>query len=663
MENSSDIIERNTNAEGTITILKRYQKGRFLGKGGFAKCYEVKDCDTSNILAAKIIEKSTLSKTRSKQKLMSEIKIHKAMNHPSVVKFESYFEDTQRVYILLELCQNQTLKELLKKRKRLHELEAQYYMYHLILGTKYIHSQKVIHRDLKLGNLFLTKNMEIKIGDFGLAAKLDFIGEKRRTVCGTPNYIAPEVLNSKVNGHSFEADTWSIGIILYAMLIGRPPFETKDVKNTYKRIRAIDYCIPEDADISIEAKTLIKDILIINPFNRPTLDDILKYPFMTKCKMPLQLSDTTLTCPPDDDFISQYYIKSPKIERPKVQSRTTTATSRRNSELIAKEQLKKVNKEFIPIDPRCATTKAPFFKEQGISVTKTNMIPTRDYVTATQTYAIGPSPTPPLTKQNSTDLKFLSGVPSQQRIIQGTIQSSLLNSQQTINNPTRILKRSIVSATPAMRVPDTITDYVLFHQDYTDKYGIGYILTNGTMGFYYNDMTNLLWSEKRGQFAYSDFYNKGDKGGVAYISEGSALINRDLEKKLKIFGHFKKNYTRLSGEERAPVIKLPSASSNEGEVMLKRIIKTKNGILLRLTNNIVQMIFIDQTQMALCFKTKILIYINKKGMKESMKITNDLILTASEKIVDKFKYMLSLLNYINSNRGMHVRHMTANGGT
>jgi polo-like kinase 1 len=670
MENSSDIIERNTNAEGTITVLKRYQKGRFLGKGGFAKCYEVRDCDTGKILAAKIIEKSTLSKSRSRQKLMSEIKIHKAMNHLSVVKFEGYFEDTQRAYILLELCQNQTLKELLKKRKRLHELEAQYYMYHTISGTKYIHSQKVIHRDLKLGNLFLTKSMEIKIGDFGLAAKLDFIGEKRRTVCGTPNYIAPEVLNSKICGHSFEADVWSIGVILYAMLIGRPPFETKDVKNTYKRIRAIDYCIPEDADISVEAKSLIKDILVINPFNRPSLDDILAHPFMNKCKLPPQLPITTLTSPLDDNFITQYHRKSPKIEKPKVHSRTTTATSRRNSELIAKEQLKKTSKEFIPVetqmqkvvDPRCATAKVQFFKEPGVLVTKTNTVPTRDCVTA-QTYATGPSPTPMLIKQDSTEFKALSGVLSQPRFIQGTMQSSLLNTQQITSNPTRIMKRATVSATSAMRVPDARADYVLFHQDYTDKYGIGYILTNGTMGFYYNDMTNLLWLEKRGQFGYSDFYNKGDKGGMAFISEGSALINRDLEKKLKIFGHFKKYYTRLSGEGKAPVVELPSASSSEGEVMLKRIIKTKNGILLRLANNIVQMIFIDQTQIALCFKTKTLVYINKKGIKESMKIANDLILTASEKIVDKFKYMLSLLNYINSNRGVHVRHMTANGAT
>ena len=94
---------------------------------------------------------------------------------------------------------------------------------------------KVIHRDLKLGNLFLDQDMKLKLGDFGLATKLTFEGEKRRTICGTPNYIAPEVLSSKL-GHSYEVDVWSIGVILYTLLFGRPPFETSDVTVSYTHL-------------------------------------------------------------------------------------------------------------------------------------------------------------------------------------------------------------------------------------------------------------------------------------------------------------------------------------------------------------------------------------------------------------------------------------------
>ena len=129
---------------------------------------------------------------------------------------------------MLDICANQSLTDLIKRRKKLHEVEARYYIYQLVKAIEYVHSKKVIHRDLKLGNLFLTDHMTLKVGDFGLAAQVFYQGERKRTVCGTPNYLAPEVLESQ--GHSYEVDYWSIGVILYTMLNGRPPFESSEVK-------------------------------------------------------------------------------------------------------------------------------------------------------------------------------------------------------------------------------------------------------------------------------------------------------------------------------------------------------------------------------------------------------------------------------------------------
>jgi polo-like kinase 1 len=122
--------------------------------------------------------------------------------------------------------------------------------------------------------------MELKLGDFGLASKLDFDGEKKRTICGTPNYIAPEVLEGK-SGHSYEVDIWSLGVIIYTLIIGKPPFETSDVKTTYKRIRMNAYSFPEHVPITDAAKDLISKILIGDPTARPTLDDILNHDFFT----------------------------------------------------------------------------------------------------------------------------------------------------------------------------------------------------------------------------------------------------------------------------------------------------------------------------------------------------------------------------------------------
>ena len=175
---------------------------------------------------------------------MSEIKIHRSLKHHNVCQFQHFFEDSENVYILLEICTNQSLNDLLKRRKRLHELEVQCYTMQIISALQYLHSHRVIHRDLKLGNLFLNDKMEIKVGDFGLATKLDFDGERKRTICGTPNYIAPEVLEGKT-GHSYEVDIWSLGVIIYTLIIGKPPFETTDVKATYQRIKQNSYSLPE----------------------------------------------------------------------------------------------------------------------------------------------------------------------------------------------------------------------------------------------------------------------------------------------------------------------------------------------------------------------------------------------------------------------------------
>lgn len=111
------------------------------------------------------------------------------------MRFEHFFEDEDNVYLLLELCENQTLADLMRRRWFLTEFEAAYYMKQIINGLKYMHRVgRVLHRDLKLGNLFLDKNMQIKIGDFGLATKLNKDVELRSSICGTPNYMAPEIL-------------------------------------------------------------------------------------------------------------------------------------------------------------------------------------------------------------------------------------------------------------------------------------------------------------------------------------------------------------------------------------------------------------------------------------------------------------------------------------
>jgi len=271
-----EIIEDRNGSRRKHGLPARYQKGRFLGKGGFAKCYEVQDMESKEIFAAKIVSKASVAKPRAHAKLKSEIAIHRDLSHDRIVKLYDYFEDSEHVYIMLEVCPNLTLNEFMRRRpaKRLSEPEAMFYIYDLVMALQYLHQRRVIHRDLKLGNLFLDDEMRLKVGDFGLAAQLEQHGEKRRTICGTPNYIAPEILEGK-RGHSFEVDVWSLGVILYTMIVGRPPFETSDVKATYKRIRMNQYTFPDTVRISHQAKELISNILQTDPRSRPSLEEIL----------------------------------------------------------------------------------------------------------------------------------------------------------------------------------------------------------------------------------------------------------------------------------------------------------------------------------------------------------------------------------------------------
>ena len=146
---------------------KRYQKGKFMGKGGFARCYELKDLETEQVVAGKIVPKSLLVKQHSKEKMSQEISIHKTLKHHHVVQFFSFFEDSENVYILLELCRRRSLMELHKRRKAVTEPEARYFMKQIALGVKYLHDNNIIHRDLKLGNLFLSDEMDVSGGGNG----------------------------------------------------------------------------------------------------------------------------------------------------------------------------------------------------------------------------------------------------------------------------------------------------------------------------------------------------------------------------------------------------------------------------------------------------------------------------------------------------------------
>uniref|UniRef100_A0A8C0YDH9 Serine/threonine-protein kinase PLK n=2 Tax=Cyprinus carpio TaxID=7962 RepID=A0A8C0YDH9_CYPCA len=280
---------------------KCYCRGKVLGKGGFAKCYEMTDLSSSKVYAAKIIPHSRVSKPHQREKINREIDLHRTLSHKHIVHFYHHFEDKDNIYILLEYCSRRSLAHILKARKVLTEPEVRYYLKQTVSALKYLHDLEILHRDLKLGNLFVNDSMELKVGDFGLAAKLEPVSNRRKTICGTPNYLSPEVLNKQ--GHGWESDVWALGCVMYTMLLGKPPFETTNLKETYRCIREAHYTIP--ASLSLPAKQLISGMLAQNPVDRPHLDDIIRHEFFTQGFMPETLPVSCCHSAPD------FHISSP----------------------------------------------------------------------------------------------------------------------------------------------------------------------------------------------------------------------------------------------------------------------------------------------------------------------------------------------------------------
>ncbi|CAJ0961515.1 unnamed protein product, partial [Mesorhabditis belari] len=227
--------------------------------------------------------------SNQKEKMAQEITIHRDLCHPHVVRLDGYFEDPDNIYILLELCPRRSLMELHKRRGALTPPEARYMTLQIAEGIEYLHARAIIHRDLKLGNQVFW----VKIGDFGLATTMEKGDDRKKTLCGTPNYIAPEVLEK--TGHAFEVDVWALGCILYTLLVGTPPFETKSLQETYRRIKSNQYRIP--STIGNTAAKVIRELLAANPASRPKIAEVKKYAYFAEYT-PTHLPTSCLTLPP-----------------------------------------------------------------------------------------------------------------------------------------------------------------------------------------------------------------------------------------------------------------------------------------------------------------------------------------------------------------------------
>lgn len=607
------IEEKISKVNGDVAV-KRYLRGKLLGKGGFAKCYEFTNQETKRVQAAKIITKASLTKSRARQKLISEIKIHKSLRHPNIVNFEHVFEDQESVYILLELCTNQTVNELLKRRKRLTELEVQCYVVQIISALKYLHSNRIIHRDLKLGNMFLSGDMEIKIGDFGLATKLEFDGEKKRTICGTPNYIAPEILDGKV-GHSYEVDIWSLGVICYTLLVGKPPFETPDVKTTYKKIKMNSYSFPEHVPLSDAAKGLITRILNLDPARRPSLDEILQHPFMNHGgTIPKLLPASTLACPPSASYLRQFLPQGNGLKTSTTQKMLDT-TPIGNNDNVKLPQNQRNN----------------LISTQGVGFSK-----------------------------DATDNKLNKNIDSNFHPTQ-TVNNFNTASNSKFTSTTNNFKSSQpLKKTNDFEIKPSKTSEVWVKKwvDYSSKYGLGYLLSNGATGVFFNDSSKIILDSKGSLFEYME-RRPTDKQDIV-TSHTLSDYPKELQKKVTLLQHFR---SYLEGDGKTEV----DANQNNdeemkklGTVYVKKWMKTKHAIMFRLSNKIVQVNFTDKTEIILSSENKMVTYVNKKGERSNYPLASALESSNTE-MAKRLKYTKEILTHMLNNNGTQGAQQTQAG--
>ncbi|KAI9061979.1 Pkinase-domain-containing protein [Trametes sanguinea] len=680
-----------------------------LGEGGFARVYEVQDA-RGHRSACKVVTKSSLKTKKAKTKLYAEIKIHKSLEHPNIVRFQDCFEDDDNVYMTLELCHNGSLMDMLRRRKRFTEPEARYFMVQLIGACHYMHNHQVIHRDLKLGNIFLDRNMNVKVGDFGLAALIENPGERKKTICGTPNYIAPEVLFDTANGHSFEVDTWSTGVILYTLVVGRPPFQTKDVKAIYKRIRDNEYEFPADRVVSRLVQELIQQILTPDPQQRPSLHDIVDHAWFTTGTVPGYIPTSAHDAPPDFRHISRQMSEanlarlrryawldedqSTSIAVPSAPTATTSSNSTKargvTSSLAQQEkEFQKAVQPGSPISALLSSARQPLIvappapagtrgeqpllrklqaakdsvkspgrpsrlglqniaeeheDEYGARVEelrKKELESQKARIVAQMVPVPGSAPgsvfggdeqdmenmpPPPRTRDAARTMKERERqkerAREQERDHEDLREAKMMPLPAGLPlkvNSFDAVAQTLTAAFDAKAAGRLFRDpredeglpdpkvFIVSWVDYCNKYGMGYALTDGSVGVHFNDSTTIVLSADKHHF---DYVSSRQQGAV-YVRKNYTVAEYpdDLKSKVYLLKHFERYIMdRLYGEYDWT---FEDVDRTKGMDFVQKYLRMKQVIVFKLSHDVLQFNFYDHTKVIISSQGLLVTHIDK----------------------------------------------------
>lgn len=255
--------------------LNDFQIGKPLGRGKFGRVYLARERHTHHIVALKLMFKMEIVKERMEHQVIRELEINTRLRHPHILMLYTYFHDETRIFLVLEYAGGGELYKHMNKQagRKFSETIAAKYIDQVTDAVSYCHQNKVIHRDIKPENILLTLNDDIKLADFGWSVRSP---NSRKTMCGTLDYLPPEMVNQNV--YDDEVDNWCLGILCYELLVGKPPFESTDQQITLKRIQKLDFKLP--SFVSEKARDLISQLLRYNPHHRISLEEVRKHPWI-----------------------------------------------------------------------------------------------------------------------------------------------------------------------------------------------------------------------------------------------------------------------------------------------------------------------------------------------------------------------------------------------
>ncbi|XP_038819889.1 serine/threonine-protein kinase PLK3-like isoform X2 [Salvelinus namaycush] len=561
---------------------KSYSKGKLLGKGGFARCYEMTDLSSNKMYAVKVIPQSRVSKPHQRDK---------------------------------------SLAHIWKARHTLTDPEVRYYLRQIISGLKYLHNRGILHRDLKLGNFFVNENMELRLGDFGLAAKLETVEQRKKTICGTPNYLAPEVLNRQ--GHGTESDVWSLGCVMYTLMCGNPPFETLDLKETYKCIKEVKYNLP--STLSPAAQKLISGILQKDPSDRLTLDQILNHQFFTKAFTPDKLPPSSCVTVPELNPPSpakRFFTKMAKSLFGKRKSKVE------KNHCEERESISKLVSGIV----KCSISRQMSYK----------------------TVCTDEAPPPTVGQQVSSGLldtpaEEESRKSAASRSFKGTVASSTepcedgLTPASIAESAMKVLNSCLSAMPAATRNPPCLSRpksfiWVTKWVDYSNKYGFGYQLSNQNIGVLFNEGTHLSLCDQRKTVHYCLTNNKH------FTFQASALPEQLCSQKqiVELMANYMEQNLMEGGDlhcEDQPPSQPP---------LLLQWVKTDHALVMLFNNGTLQVNFYnDHTKIILCKSSDsyLLTYISRERVSYTYLLSMLSEMGCSAELRHRMRYVVQLLQH------------------